>query len=336
MGGPFFDRIAVVDWSANATPKTGPDSIWIAVVDLAEGFDVSARPDVSARLNASVGSEATAGLNESVGSEATAGGVLSLTNPSTRREAIGEMSRLAEPGRRTLLGVDFSLGYPAGTAAACGLTGTAWPAMWGHLGAEIVDDERNRNNRFHVASRLNAAMGDAPGPFWGCPPSRTSAALTATKPDRAATWPDEWRSVESELRGARHRPFSAWQLLGAGSVGGQSLVGIAALERLRRTLGDRLAVWPFTTGLGPPVFDLPAGDTIELVVAEVWPSLWEVTVPAGVVKDAAQVESTARRLAALDAAGALEEMFRVELDAEAALVVTEEEGWVLGVAGSRS
>ncbi len=233
---------------------------------------------------------------------------------------------------RTLLGVDFSLGFPAGTAAACGLIGLPWQAMWNHLGASIVDDHSNANNRFEVAAGLNESMANgrndagasSEGPFWGCPPSKASAHLRATKPltgvDR------EWRSVESVLRQQGRRPFSAWQLLGVGAVGSQSLVGIAALDRLRWNLGTRLEVWPFTTGL-----DVPAD--AELVVAEVWPSLWPVEVPAGVVKDAAQVESTARRLAALDAAGELDRCFRPEIDAATIDAVVEEEGWVLGVAG---
>ena len=29
----MFDRFAVVDWSANSTPKRGRDSIWIAVAE---------------------------------------------------------------------------------------------------------------------------------------------------------------------------------------------------------------------------------------------------------------------------------------------------------------
>jgi hypothetical protein len=243
------------------------------------------------------------------------------------------MAALAEPGRRTFLGVDFSLGFPSGTAELAGLVGVPWAAMWSYLGASIVDDEKNQNNRFGVAQRLNESMvesgrgGQVPvGPFWGCPPSQASASLTTTKPNRAEGWPDEWRTVEQQLRSDGHRPFSCWQLLGAGAVGSQSLVGIAALERLRWNLGSRLAVWPFDTGLDVP----PAMD---LVVAEVWPSLWDVKVPIGVVKDAAQVEATARRLAQLDAAGQLRPLFRPKIDERAESTVVDEEGWVLGVIG---
>ncbi len=294
MSPPLFDRIAVVDWSANASPKIGPDSIWVAVFD---------------------------------------GGVCTLSNPATRRAALGEMAALAEPGRRTLLGVDFSLGFPSGTAELAGLVGVPWAAMWSHLGASIVDDDKNQNNRFNVAQRLNESMVESgrgaqvpAGPFWGCPPSKASASLTTTKPSRAEGWPQEWRTVEQQLRSDGHHPFSCWQLLGAGAVASQSLVGIAALERLRWNLGSRLAVWPFDTGLGVP----PPTD---LVVAEVWPSLWDVTVPPGVIKDAAQVESTARRLWQLDADGQLRMLFRPGVDDAVRSTVVDEEGWVLGVTG---
>ncbi len=309
MSAPIFDRIAMVDWSASATPKSGADSIWIAILDTTRASR----------------------------------GALTITNPPTRRDALTTMAALAEPGRRTLLGVDFSLGYPTGTAATFGFTGGAWESTWSRLGALIVDDDRNRNNRFAVASSLNAeAGGGGAGPFWGCPPSEAGATLTSTKPVRNESWPAEWRIVESRLRAAGHRPFSAWQLLGAGAVGGQSLVGIAALDRLRRSLGSRMSVWPFTTGLqldveaGAAHGGAARGGAVELVVAEVWPSLWEVPIPAGVVKDAAQVEFAARRLAALDASGELRELFRPELDADIAAIVCDEEGWLLGVPGDRS
>ena len=296
MSPPLFDRIVMVDWSASATPKIGPDSIWIAVVE---------------------------------------GATCTLSNPSTRRSALTEIAALAQPGQRTLLGVDFSLGFPAGTAELAGLVGVPWAAMWDELAASIIDEANNANNRFHVAARLNRSMAaevlsdDAhPGPFWGCPPSKVGASLAPTKPISTDGWPDQWRTVEHRLRSDGHHPFSCWQLLGAGAVGSQSLVGIAGLERLRWNLGSRIAVWPFDTGLAVPA-------SADLVVAEVWPSLWEVSVPAGVVKDAAQVESTARRLGKLDAAGELEPLFRPHVASAVESIVVEEEGWVLGVAGDR-
>lgn len=282
----LFERIVVVDWSASSTPTTGADSVWIAVAD--------------------------------------AGGI-ELSNPSTRSAALAEIAAATDSVGSTLIGVDFSLGFPRGTAEALGVVGRPWRAMWELLGSEISDDDRNRNNRFAVASGLNAeVVGGPAGPFWGCPPAQRTDHLTSTKPARSSVWPPEWRHVEARLRDEGLRPFSAWQLLGAGAVGSQSLVGIAALERLRRNLGERLCVWPFDTGLTAPT------DTA-VVVAEVWPSRWPVTVLPGIVKDAAQVQATAQRLVDMDAEGTLGALFVPEVETSQLDNVLDEEGWVLGV-----
>ena len=222
------------------------------------------------------------------------------------------------------MGVDFSLGFPAGTAASLGLAGSfgvkgpPWASMAAELGRLVDDDARNRNNRFEVASELNARMGAAPGPFWGCPPRAASASLTTTKPPPGPL--AEWRTVESVLRERGHRPFSSWQLLGAGAVGSQSLLGIPMVMRLRERFGGRLAVWPFE----------PADRAI--VVAEVWPSLLPLDLTVAPVRDAAQVLGVAEWLAGLDAADGLHDFFCLDrLAPEVHDVVVGEEGWVLGV-----
>ena len=285
----LFERIVVVDWSASSAPTTGADSVWIAVAD-ADGIE--------------------------------------LSNPPTRSVALAEIAAAVDSVGPTLIGVDFSLGFPRGTAEALGLVGRPWRAMWELLGSEISDDDRNRNNRFAVASSLNAEMAAwteiAAGPFWGCPPAQRTEHLSSTKPARTAAWPPEWRHVEARLRDEGLRPFSAWQLLGAGAVGSQSLVGIAALERLRWNLGERLCVWPFDTGLAAPT-------GADVVVAEVWPSRWPVIVPQGMVKDAAQVQATAQRLVDMDAEGTLGALFAPEVESSQLDDVLGEEGWVLGV-----
>jgi precorrin-8X/cobalt-precorrin-8 methylmutase len=278
-----FDRIVVVDWSAHSAPKRGRDSIWIAVRD-------------------------------SVG--------VTLSNPSTRFEAEAILTDLLAGDERTLMGVDFSLGFPAGTAGSLGLAGSfegpPWASMAAELGRLVDDDSRNRSNRFQVASELNARIGAAPGPFWGCPPRAASASLTTTKPPPGPL--AEWRTVESVLRERGHRPFSSWQLLGAGAVGSQSLLGIPMVMRLRERLGDRLTVWPFE----------PVDRAI--VVAEVWPSLLPLDLTVAPVRDAAQVLGVAEWLGGLDAADGLHDYFRLDrLAPEVHDVVVGEEGWVLGV-----
>ena len=46
-----------------------------------------------------------------------------------------------------------------------------------------------------------------------------------------------FRAAEEVLRSQGRRPFSSWQLFGAGAVGSQSLLGIPMLDRLRRRFG---------------------------------------------------------------------------------------------------
>ncbi len=297
----MFDRFVVVDWSASSTPTTGRDSIWIAVAD-ADG--------------------------------------LTLSNPATRARAEAELTACIgdRPRSRTLVAVDVSLGYPAGTAAALGLAD--WAATADRLEREIVDDDRNRNNRFDVAARWNRELTGGPAPFWGCPPAAAGPWLTPTRPP-CDTGPSTWRWVERVLREQGRRPFSSWQLMGAGAVGSQSLVGIPMVARLARRFGDRLSVWPFTTGLAVP--DSALGS---VVVAEVWPSLWPVEVGPGEVRDAVQVRSTAQRLRRLDRDGQLEALFRPDIaptptdryiwcQTPDVTVrrdqVVGEEGWILGV-----
>lgn len=280
----MFDRVVVVDWSASARPKRGRDSVWIAVTRRGDDDVVT-------------------------------------SNPSTRTAACDEIEMLCRRPGRTLLGVDFSLGYPGGTAAALGLSGSPWRSMWDLLTELVVDRDDNANNRFEVAAELNARIGGGPGPFWGCPPSRRTPTLTSTKvrPDPLA----EWRHVEAVLRRRGDRPFSAWQLLGTGSVGSQSLVGIARLARLERSLvaaGHSVDVWPFTGGSGAE--SQPGAD---VVIAEVWPSMDPLEPLAGRVRDEAQVIGTARRLAA-----GVTFVLPAPPGASARSQVLSEEGWVLG------
>lgn len=285
----MFDRFVVVDWSANSRPKRGRDSIWIAVLD---------------------------------------GHGVSVSNPSTRGAAERFLADLVEgdPSGRSLIGVDFSLGYPSGTASALGLCGQPWGSMTRFLGESILDGDHNSNNRFEVASALNARMTATGAPFWGCPPSFAGETLTTTKPASFAPL-GEWRLVETILREQGHRPFSSWQLLGAGAVGSQSLLGIPMIHRLATRCAERVSVWPFTTGMRAPHVD-PGS----VVVAEVWPSLLPLDVSDGVVRDQAQVVAVAEWLADLDRTDRLAELFSPDVAGlDDVAVIEREEGWVLGV-----
>ena len=249
----LFDGYVAVDWSANGTPKRGRDSIWIA----AGGW----------------------------------GGVPAPENPATRAEAVVRIeARLADAtaaGRRLLLGFDFPFGYPAGTARM--LTGRdGWEVVWARIAELVEDGPDNANNRFDAAAELNAAFaGD--GPFWGNGLKRDIPGLPRRKPGGwGANLPRNRRHAESEVRRAQE----VWKLIGAGSVGGQALTGIAALEGLRRRTGA--AVWPFET----------LGEGRDHMLAEIYPSLIEPA-PGPEVKDARQVRAVAGALQRLDETGAL-------------------------------
>lgn len=280
MSAPRFDRYVAVDWSASATPKTGADSIWIA--------------------------------------DQARDGEPTLTNPSTRRAAADALAAIvdAADSERILVGVDAALGYPVGTAQVFGVEGDPWRSTWRAVAELVTDHDGNGNNRFDAAAELNRRAGPGEGPFWGCPNDDHAPTLRRTKPARFPV--DEFRSVERSLRSVGRYPKSAWQLLGVGSVGSQTLTLLPVLYDLL----DQVAVWPFTTGLD----DDPAA---RVVIAEIWPSMFVESIPAGMVADAAQVAGTADAMLAADIDGVLTSWLRPEVaDADA---VCCEEGWILGV-----
>ena len=213
------------------------------------------------------------------------------SNPATRSDGLCPTGRVDSRPGTTLLGVDFSLGYPAGTASTLGLQRRA---VAGDVGRAQQSGRRRRRQHeqpFRGGGGTQCTDRSCARPVLGMPANRRSASLTSTKvaPDPL----DEWRIVEHELRRVGRRPFSGWQLLGAGSVGSQSLLGIPRLARLEASLvaaGRSVDVWPFGRwdGVAPPP---------DVVIAEVWPSLHRLPELRGRVRDEVQVVETARRLA---------------------------------------
>ena len=293
----LFDAYLMVDWSAEARPKLGRDSIWLALAE-----------------------RSSRGLRLAV-----------LENVPTRQGARARIADLlveqAARGRRTLAGFDFPFGYPEGTASALGLKGAPWQATWDRLAALVDDGADNANNRFAVADRLNAAMGQPAGPFWGHPQGRRFGHLAMTRPpyDGLA----EKRIGERYISG----PQPVWKLAGAGSVGSQALTGIPVVRLLRRDrrLKDLCRVWPFETGLA--LLDAEATRRHPVTLAEIYPSLVAPRARGEAVKDALQVQAIAGHFARLDEAGELAAMFAGADDLSAAerATVEREEGWVLGV-----
>lgn len=300
---PLFSNYLIADWSAAAAPKTGVDSIWYGWLERhADGH-----------------------------------WTYEDSNPDTRAKAMAEIrARLVkamQESRATLAGFDFPLGYPRGAAARMSREAEQpWRGAWKTLARRVFDGDENANNRFAAAGRMNRMMGAKSGPFWGRPANGDGFdGLTARKPAADAHGLPEMRIADSWQTG----PQSPWKLYGAGSVGGQQLVGLPRLWRLHEdpAVAPHIKVWPFETGLAAP-FGARA-DQPRIVLAEVWPSLarWQPYVRDGQVKDQAQVRALAEHLAKLDQAGRLARLFVGPrgLNKEQREAVEREEGWILGV-----
>lgn len=223
----------------------------------------------------------------------------------SRAEAEAALCEVLQDGGHQLIGFDFPMGYPAGLAER--LTGTdSARTLHAWIAAQIEDAPDNANNRFDVAARINRQLGRK-GPFWGCPKARPVASLSPLKDvDYGALRLAEKRRVEVENPPAK----PVWQLLGAGSVGSQALLGIPVVHRLASRFGA--TVWPFE----------PAG---ALTLAEVYPSLLAraVTAAGDSIPDRAQVRLLARALWRLSQQDRLAPLFETP-------EIAAEEGWILG------
>lgn len=294
----LFSAYVIVDWSAASKPTTGADSIWIGVL----------KRDVRFRM------------------------AFERFNPPTRAEAEKRLNLILDDlkkrSERALVGFDFPLGFPRGFASALKLPGEQpWRAAWDQVDKMVKDKADNTNNRFGVASEINRRLTGGPFPFWGCPPKD---ALTTLQPKRTkAHGPEdlpEFRHADLAAKGAA----SIWKLYYNGSVGGQAILGLPLARRLKLARGEAVKAWPFETGfkaLGEA--DL-AG--VEVVLAEVYPSLLKPQPGPGEVKDLAQVRATAEHFARLDEAGKLGPVFGPPKSATAEVVLEaeREEGWILG------
>ena len=249
-----------------------------------------------------------------------------VENPPTRAAAMAVLadllSDMAARGLHVLVGFDFAFGLPRGTLTRLGLEG--WAGLWRRLGALVSDGPDNANTRFAAAATLNQRLSGGAGPFWGCPAAAAGPHLSPTKGDFAAL--PERRLSEERLPGTK----SVWQLFYNGSVGGQSLTGMARLDELRRHpwLAEYIRVWPFETGLKA----LAKGSDWRILLAEIYPSLLPIKPAAGEVKDRAQVVALARHFAALDGQGRLAGQFAGDAALSPAdrLIAETEEGWILG------
>lgn len=291
----LFHAYVMVDWSAAAKPSSGADSIWIGVLKRNVRFQLA----------------------------------YEAHNPSTRAEAekvlnsvLDELSRKSE---RALVGFDFNLGFPRGTAAALKLKGDAWAANLGFVAKEVKDKPDNSNNRFQVGAKMNRLMTGGPFPFWGCPARDEQTMLTAKRPrDHGEGDLPEFRYTETRLKS----PSSVWKLYYQGSVGGQTLTGMPVVKRLKDARGDKVKLWPFETGWRP----LQPADLegVEAVICEIYPSMAEARPQPGEIRDEAQIRAIAQHFANLDEKGQLTQLLGPMKDDQRRAVVEGEEGWVLG------
>ncbi|MBI5940970.1 MAG: cobalamin biosynthesis protein CbiG [Caulobacterales bacterium] len=297
----LFSAYVMVDWSAAATPRTGKDSIWIGVIKR----DIRFRPTFEAH------------------------------NPATRDEAmkvLGEvLADLRRRNERALVGFDFALAYPEGTARALDLKVKDWSGLWAFMAANVVDKPTNVNNRFAVAAKMNRLMTDQPWPFWGCPANDAQRWLSTTKPTADASGLPQFRRAEKLVQLKAKGTKSVWQVFGNGTVGSQAIVGIPRVKALADPLGDKARVWPFQTGWKTLT---PADvDGLEAVIAEVSPVVAEARPEPGEVPDRAQVRALCEHFLKLDEAGDLGAAFGPGAGAEPEVVavVESEEGWILGI-----
>ena len=298
----LFESYVMVDWSAASKPATGADSIWIGALT----------PDSRLKLS------------------------FKASNPPTRAKAIEELSELLtrclKRGDRVLVGVDFPLGFPAGTSSALKLKGEPGKALRDFLLKEMKDKPDNSNNRFALAARMNRLISDGPFPFWGCSKKDELTTLSVKKTrEHGKGDVAEFRIVEeAAMEAKKSRPQPVWKIAYAGAIGGQAMTGIPAMERLREKF-PALKIWPFELPLAKLDSDGLA-DT-RVVVAEVLTTLNATNQQSSEIRDEAQVRSICEALAERDANGKLAAMFGGEAkltDAQKAKV-SAEEGWILGI-----
>jgi len=267
-----FDKVIMLDWSGgnDRGPRPVKDAIWACI-----------------------------------GTAGTAEEPVYLRNRQLAEDWLTRtLQEQQDAGHRVLVCLDMCFAYPAGFAIRLiGSEDTL--ALWDWFEARVQDSARS-NNRFDLAGEINALFPGI-GPFWFNGLGRDIAHLPRKGRDRT---PDhglaEKRAADIAVPGS----FSPWQLAGAGAVGGQVIMGLPVLARLRRRFGKALSVWPFQ-----------APDT-QIVLAETYFSLLPDLVSAEpqTIRDAAQVSLYARAFSALRS-GDMATLMDVKATPE---------GWVLG------
>ena len=222
-----FDTILVADWSAGKRRPARPskDAIWLGV---ARGGVADDPVYCRSRHDA----------------EALIAGLIKAEK---------------DAGRRLLAAFDFPFGYPQGVTRR--IVSSDDPLdLWAWLADRITDAPDGSNNRYAIAEEMNR-MFDGPGPFWGKPNRQDWPDVPYRKAGITYDQVAEHRACDRAARAAS----SCFQLAFPPTVGGQVLMGLPVLHRLRCAGG--VAVWPFEPWQDAPV-----------VLAEIWPGLIEQAV----------------------------------------------------------
>ena len=311
----LFDRYIMADWSASNRRRGGKrDCIWIA-----HGLAAAKEPVT--------------------------------VSPPSRTEAVQIIRAQLQPivaskKARVLLCADFGYGYPAGFASllANSVPGKLppWRIVWQYLGKHVRDDlgtkpggqPTNRNNRFEVASAINAAVSTpaSPGPFWCLFKTGGYACVPQRKPPQPFVC-TSGTIAALRITDRRAKSDTPFRLFGTGSVGGQVLTGIPRLERIRfdTEFAEYSAVWPFETGWAPASGSW-LDPQLRVLHAEIYPSVRERL--SDPIKDRGQVRAMWHWARDLDAKNLLIREFAtppgIANASEEDNVICSEEGWILG------
>ncbi len=291
----MFNGYIMVDWSAANSRTTGADSIWVAELlgDLTQ-IKLMNYP----------------------------------TRTCVRKYLKSIMKEATEKNHRLLIGFDFPFGYPANAYSKfCFKDYNNWYSLSQFIHDKITDTDKNKNNRFDVASDFNKCFPDNNGPFWGRPTDKKNKdKYPYLKNENPKIYNEklisEFRHVEDKLKEQTGKQAkSVWQLFSGVTVGSQTLMGIPTLHKLKKY--TNCAIWPFES----------IDNKSKHVIAEIYPSIWkskeEDKRNLGLVKDAGQVKTVVEQIFCHDRDDSLQDLFNAPNSYGEN--ITEKEGWILGV-----
>ena len=179
---------------------------------------------------------------------------------------------------------------------------------------------------------MNRLISNGPFPFWGCSRKDELTTLSVKKSrEHGPKDVPEFRLTEQRaLKDKKARPQPVWKIAYAGAVGGKTMTGLPAIERVREKVPG-LKLWPFELPLARltgTVWKARASSSPRSIRASI-----RRRPEAAESRDEAQVRAVAEGLAELDVNGKLGGLFAGGTgisDSQKASVMGEE-GWILGI-----